>query len=278
MRLPYLQVTQETWSRARELAGVLEIPRHLAMGIILDLWAWALELGPEDAPPTGELHSPNALKRMAAAIEFPPSKAVELADALQDVGLIEWDADGVTERVRVRGLSRYQSTWEKRKADRERAALGRESLRHSGDVAATSQRPPEKSLGKTQTQTQTEKQKEETDDVRAPREKSPVPVVPEKPDKPDDAWDGMDFWAWAQAKRREAELQPERRPNERAVSAWWSQALMQGATPKSLRRAFIAFGNDPYWTDKKRAPPVPFNGFLSQWERFVIPEASHAAG
>jgi hypothetical protein len=105
-----------------------------------------------------------------------------------------------------------------------------------------------------------------------------VPAVLEKPEKPDDAWDGMDFWAWAQAKRQEARLQPERRPNERTISTWWSHAHMQGAAVRALRRAFIAFGNDPFWTDKSRKPPVPFGGFVSQWERFIEPEDVHAAG
>jgi hypothetical protein len=105
-----------------------------------------------------------------------------------------------------------------------------------------------------------------------------VPGTPEKPTRPDEAWGAMDFWAWAQAKRHEAGLQPERRPNERTVSSWWSHAHMQGATPKALRRAFIAFGNDPYWTAKDKKPPVPFGGFVSQWERFMEPEDRHASG
>jgi hypothetical protein len=112
---------------------------------------------------------------------------------------------------------------------------------------------------------------------RAAPEKSFVASIPEKPERPDDEWGAMDFWAWAQAKRREEGLPPERRPNERAVSAWWSAAQMQGVTAKQLRLAFVAYGNDPYWTDRSRKPPVPFGGFVSQWERFVEPgEASHA--
>lgn len=140
MRLPHLQVAQESWAKARELAALLGINRHHAMGLLLDLWAWALELGPADEPPEGKLSGPNTLKRMAGALEFPGLHAVELADALQDVGLLEWSTEGAVEHLRVKGMDRYLATFKKRQSDRERQALGRTSQRPRGDIEATSKR------------------------------------------------------------------------------------------------------------------------------------------
>jgi hypothetical protein len=100
------------------------------------------------------------------------------------------------------------------------------------------------------------------------------PAKPEKPAKDDDVWDGMDFWAWAQAKRGEEGLATERRPNERAVSAWWSAVRMSGFSTKAMRLAFVAFGNDPYWSHGDRAPPVPFGAFLKRWQDFARQEAA----
>lgn len=113
---------------------------------------------------------------------------------------------------------------------------------------------------------------------RAPAGKGFVPLVPEKPTKPDEAWDGLDFWAWAQAKRAEAGFPSERRPNERTVSTWWAARCMEGITAKQLRLAFVAFGNEPFWVAKERKPPIPFGGFLSQWDRFISPEVNRVAG
>ncbi len=109
------------------------------------------------------------------------------------------------------------------------------------------------------------------------REETPAahfPVKTEKPAKDDDLWDGMDFWAWAQAKRGEDGLATERRPNERTVGAWWSAVRMSGFSTKAMRLAFVAFGNDPYWSDKARAPPVPFGAFLKRWQDFARQEAA----
>src|SRR3954466_13823844 len=87
MRLPYLQVTQETWSKARMLAGLLGITRHEAFGLIADLWAWAIDMGPADLPPIGVFQSPRAIRIMAAAVEW-RGDADELAAAFVDLELI----------------------------------------------------------------------------------------------------------------------------------------------------------------------------------------------
>ena len=106
--------------------------------------------------------------------------------------------------------------------------------------------------------------------------KANFPRAPEKPTKDVDLWDGDDLWAWAQAKRNEAGLAPER-GKPRDLGSWFSACLMQGTSVQTLRLAFVAFGNDPYWTDPARKPPLPFAGFISQWERFAPQEVSRVA-
>ncbi len=108
VRLPYLQVTDETWAKAKMLAGLLGVDRRHAFGLICDLWAWALEMGPRDAPPTGIVQGALARTMLAGAMEWTGDVEV-LVDALSAVGLI--DVKGLS--IRVRGLDRYFETLER---------------------------------------------------------------------------------------------------------------------------------------------------------------------
>jgi hypothetical protein len=111
------------------------------------------------------------------------------------------------------------------------------------------------------------------DIAAAPPKSVHVPSVPEKPEKPDEAWGSDDFTAWANAKRFEEGLPPDKKFNVREVSAWWSAVLMAGFTPKDVRTGFIEFGNNDYWLPRK----LPIAGFVSQWDRFVVKtEVRHA--
>lgn len=274
MRLPYLQVTQETWTRARELAALLAVDRHRAIALILDLWAWGLELGPSDGPPTGELRSSSALRRMAGALEWPTNKAVELAEALQEVGLLDWDTDGTIERVRVRGLGRYREAWEKAERSRKRKAEWRAGLT---PVPGTS--PGQDADGPPETQTQTQKKtqtqiKKEEEGEKPPPTPAPqnFPVAVVRPSKSSDLWDGQDFWAWAQSVRQEGGFVAEAKP--RGVDAWFNTALMtEGVSIHSLKEAFYAFGEDKHWEAKR----YPFQAFMSQWRSFTRKDSSHGA-
>lgn len=97
------------------------------------------------------------------------------------------------------------------------------------------------------------------------RELSPVVFV--KPDKPPDLWTSDDFYAWAQFKRQEAGFVGERQ-RPRGLGAWFSAALMTlGGDIGALQEAFYRFGDDKFWQAK--TPPLPFAGFVSQWDRFA---------
>lgn len=108
MRFPFVQVAQEAWPLSRELAALLKISPREARGLLLDLWAWGLGLGPGDVAPSGRCEGQLAVQRMAGAIEW-TGDPTALADALEEIGAVELGANF----VRVRGVDRYARTWEK---------------------------------------------------------------------------------------------------------------------------------------------------------------------
>lgn len=272
MGLPWIPVHTNLPGHPKAIALGLALKNKRAWTHLVQLWLWAGE-----HCPTGRVsaRSAEALVEHAAGWE---GEAGAFFAAASEVGWLDRDADGA---VTLHDWDEHNAAHvEKRERDaaRQRARRGGHGATkrgHKRDTSVTEGGRAATVAGEKEKEREKEIEKETYVRTSPP---VGVPVLPEKPEKPDDAWDGMDFWAWAQAKRREAGLQPERRPNERTVSVWWSQAHMQGATPKALRRAFIAFGNDPFWTAKDKKPPVPFGGFLSQWERFVEPGVTHAAG
>lgn len=95
------------------------------------------------------------------------------------------------------------------------------------------------------------------------------------PDTAPEAWTGDDFWRWAQVKRQEAGLAPERQ-RPRDLGRWYSAALLSlNGNVGALQEAFYRFGDDTHW--QSRAPPLPFAGFVSQWDRFLPPGVIRAA-
>lgn len=153
MRLPWVQVDQSAFARAEELAAILEIETAQALGHLVMLWRWALDLGPEDEPPMGIAEGRVAVVRLEAGSGWKGQRGA-LFGALVDLGLVEGDA----ESLRVRGLDRYQAVVSKRAADRARKAALRSgaSAGSRAEVARTSDGRREESRGKTQTQTQTQ--------------------------------------------------------------------------------------------------------------------------
>ncbi len=241
MRLPFIQVAQEAWGNARMLAGLLKIDRHQAMGLLVDLYQWAVDLGPSDEPPTGVCISPVAAQLLVAAVEWRGKG--DLVQALVAIGALEILEDG----LRVRGVpERYGATWEKRKKDRERKAGGNASA-PSGvplEVARKSHGTPGESQGKTQTQTQTQKEEKPPPPVAEAVVLDQVPIA-ELPDTP------AGFWEWAKRTREARGLPPENRPNGLAA---WHKAARAVARIDQLCDAYRTFIRQPWSLERGQAP------------------------
>lgn len=104
MRPPWIQVTQETWGKARALAGVLGCDRHRALALVVDLWAWGLEQVEEGAPVSewGNIVSPFAPQLLAGALDW-NGEPGQLVAAFEALGLVSKLEIG----FRIRGLDRY---------------------------------------------------------------------------------------------------------------------------------------------------------------------------
>jgi hypothetical protein len=142
-------------AHAGDLGALLGISRREAMGLMLDLWTWALARAPEDRPPDGFIAGTGTVPdRLLAGSVGWTGPAEALAQALLDVGLMRSEADG----YRLTGFERYKSTWEKN-----RRRTGRKP---EGNRTGTGEEPARK----TQTQTQTQKGEE--------KKPAPVAVAP----------------------------------------------------------------------------------------------------
>lgn len=266
MRLPYLQVTAETWDNARQLAALLDIGEGDAFMALCALWKWGLELGDQEQAPTGICDNPRADRLLAAALGL-DTPATELTTALADLGLIERLEVG----VRVRGIDRYKRTWEKNRRKPARV------VPETGTNPAPPAPEPAPQMER-KTQTQTEIPPLEVEDPPPPPKadnRTPFVIAPPPADKPLEAWDGPDFYRWAMGRRQASGLFAEKWPHPSRLSAWWSSALMAGATVPRLKEAYYRFGDDAYW--KSKTPPWPFQAFMTQWPDFIPPEDSRAA-
>ncbi len=109
-RLEYGRDFSRTKTTARPcVAALLGVDRHRAMGLIMDLWHWAVDLGPKEESPTGRIDSARAAFLLAAALEW-KGDPEDLVTALAEVELLERLDTG----LRVRGLDRYQNAWDNR--------------------------------------------------------------------------------------------------------------------------------------------------------------------
>lgn len=89
----------------------------------------------------------------------------------------------------------------------------------------------------------------------------------EAPTTPTVGWSADEFWRWAQSGRGVQE----KPPPPRTLSTWWTEARSV-ASVEALQRAFDeGFCSDPHW--RRAAPPFPFAAFMSQWRKWVRPEA-----
>lgn len=267
MRLPFLQVTQEAWAKSRMLAPLLGMKRREAFGLICDLWAWGLELGPLDEPPTGECRNPLAARMMAGALEW-EGDANALATALEAVGLLEGLPDG----IRVRGMSRYAATWRKnrRAPDRKPGRCRTESERNPPGISGETEAKP---VRQTHTQTQTQTYKQEAVCADAPAAPEVFKLEVQKGPTPRKRSQGQGFWDWAQEQRTAKTGRPqEREPPPAKLNAWFGQAMAQMHTQEDLGRAYARFllrPRDDYWPSRG----FPFQGFMAVWSEYADPHA-----
>jgi hypothetical protein len=275
LRLPFIQVTQETWSKARMLSGLLAIPERECLGLILDLWAWGLELGPQDEAPTGVCDNPRAVTMLAGALRFQGSSA-ELANALSDVGLMEALESG---GIRIRGLDRYKRTWKRNRVGK--SAETDAEPTPSASVSDTKPTNPDaKPTHQTQTQTQKKiKTKEEEPnpisamgslrlpiDAKPERRKEPAPLKPGfKP--------GEVFFLWAQGEReQQAGLIPELSLDPPDTEAWFAEASAVVGSLDRLKGTYNAFLVDPFWMKNRNR----WAQFRKKWRDFVPPAEAPA--
>lgn len=291
MRLPYVQVASEVVDGAADLSVMLDCDVPRALGMVVLIFNYALRRARDDRPPSlsDTIQLPEAAKLVARAAGWTgdPEVFISACERLPYPPLERLEDGG----IRFCGLDRYDAAWLK-KLPKEEAGAWRLFLDGKGPspflrrIGGESAPEPALNRGGTgaewqpQTQTQTQIQtQEKKDDVRsngdAPREN--FPRTPEKPTKADDLWDGLDLWCWVQAKRWEVGLACERRPNERVLNVWYSNALMEGITIRALREAFYAFAEDPYWKSEERRPPLPFKAFMSQLAKYLPQGAVNAA-
>lgn len=109
MRFPWLQVDADfIAAHAGDLAVRLGVSRREAMGLALDLWAWALGRAVDDSPPDGLIAGPHAARLICGAVQWQGESSV-LIDALVATRLAVIDTGG----VRLTGVERYRRVWEK---------------------------------------------------------------------------------------------------------------------------------------------------------------------
>lgn len=165
MHLPFLQVPDDVWPKARTLARILRVPEFQGIGLAVALDAWALQCA-TDGDVSGLIDDPNPSEAIALAVGWEGDAAVLFA-ALVRVRLVEKSPDV----ARVTTLEKYAAAvvrpgkrseaaskaaterW-RRKRDAERMASA--SASHDGAVRLDTvvMRPDAKMESKTQMQTE----------------------------------------------------------------------------------------------------------------------------
>ena len=149
MRLPWLQVNSDGVTRARAFGRLYGIGEDAGVGVVMRLWAWALELSP-DGDFSGTVTDARGL---SAGCGLDPQDSARVVSELQRVGLV-----ATTPTLRVRGLDRYAPAWRKNRKS------------HGTSAGPDANQPgfPEKPKRKTETETETEKIKSLATEVKPP--------------------------------------------------------------------------------------------------------------
>lgn len=104
--------------QAVDLATELGVTKHEAIGLAVELWAWTLKRGRPEQAPDGLIKGANANKSIELAVNWAGKPDVFVNSAVK-CGLIDVLEDG----LRVRGTSRYLSTFNKQQLDSQRFRL-----------------------------------------------------------------------------------------------------------------------------------------------------------
>lgn len=225
MRLPYLQVTQETWDNARSLAGLTNQSVGTCFMALCDLWKWGIGLGDQECAPEGVCESPNATRLLCAAVNW-TSNCADFVAALVDLGLIEVLPNGHT---RVRGMGRYKRTFEKNRRKPARP------VPETGTFPAPPAPVPARQT-QTQTQTQIEALKTLSKDFQNPIDLTLSPTSPKEPAPADQVFE---HWKKATGKTAGCVFDKKR---TRLVKA----RLADGYTVEQLNLAIDGCAADPF--------------------------------
>jgi len=106
----------------------------------------------------------------------------------------------------------------------------------------------------------------------------PEGLVYEPPTKPEDEWDGEDFFRWAQSRRIASGLVGEKWPKHEKLRDFWRAVLLAKVSVGRLKEAFYRYGQNPWWERPGVSPPHPWNGFQSEWSKYVPQEEVRRVG
>lgn len=113
MRMPWIQVADEAFERAVEVAAMLGLSDVAAMGHLAFMWRWALSR-PSDEKLTGIVSGDHAVAQIEAGARWAGERGA-LVHALVEVGLIGASRHG--DHYRIRGLDRYRAALKQKSAE-----------------------------------------------------------------------------------------------------------------------------------------------------------------
>jgi hypothetical protein len=116
MRLPWIQVADDAFERAVEMAALLDVSEAQALGHLALLWRWALSR-PSDEKLMGIVSGEHAVAQIEAGSRW-SGKRGALVDACVEVGLVGASRHG--DYYRIKGLDRYRATAKRRQDGAER--------------------------------------------------------------------------------------------------------------------------------------------------------------
>lgn len=295
--LPFTQVDRAVKAKAAVLASAIGINYQHALGSLIEFWDLNGDPRELEKLVANDMHEV-VLDGPEVQARFKIASGQDVSpETLTRIGFLE----PIESRFRVRGMSRYFKPVEKALMRRQVGKVGglasaeaRKAKTGTSQPVRALVRPlveqsssnPEATLEPSPKQTRskpeanpeangnTESREQRAESVLRtyvgefpPIDKTPPrSFVIEPPIKPIEAWGAEDFWRWAQHRRQESGLLPEKWPHPARLSAWWSIAR-QAVTTAALCEAFDSFGNDKHWESAK--PPYPFGGFIDQWDRHV---------